>query len=442
MWLRVRPARLRVRSVCLCAALLLCGLVFGVVAESQPAGDQAVGDQPEGGLPVGDRSPGGQLDPPEPVFLAPIYEGGIRKNRGINIPPNLASFPERRIGIGYTASNSYLNPGFLVCADRSCQLDYESDHTGNLLFAGFTQPVLRAFELGFTVGTYQMDNIPDVFLVHRLASDSALRSFHADILGEDGLPELSNAPDGRQVFTMTDLAGRRLTLEPGHRYALPLRVDLTRYFDIRRTPRVRMSLSAGTHLAVPLEGDYGAPGSRAAMTRGVDLGVSANFVHSRRLTANVSSTYHVQIARFRHDVHVVNQSSPLHGDDGMRSQYALTYGLRFAGMFGGKAPCSFAISQLSMSAWFDKARYWTWDPLVFEGGNNLRGAILGANDYGVLTFGCEYRARRIQVSLVEDIAGFSQLISDDGAGTSYDPDFAVGISATWTPGAGRGRSKQ
>jgi hypothetical protein len=124
----------------------------------------------------------------------------------------------------------------------------------------------------------------------------------------------------------------------------------------------------------------------------------------------------------------------LHGDDDVRSQYALTWGLSFAGTFEGRAPCSFGMSQLSMSAHYDKAHYWTWDPLVFEGGNNLRGAILGANDYGVLSFGCELRGRRYQVSLVEDIGGFSQLLSDDGSGTSYDPDFAVGVAVSWVLG--------
>lgn len=368
------------------------------------------------------------------MLVAPVYEGGVRKNRGIHIPVNLGSEPERRISIGYTVSNSYLNPGSLVCRDGSCRLDYETDHTGNLLFVGITQPVLRAFELGFTLGTYQMDDIPDLALVHQLASDRVLRIFHEDILRQDSLPEVSNAPDGRQVFTMTDIDGRRLTLASGHRYALPLRFDLTRYFDIRQTDRSRMSLNAGAHFSYPLEGDLGPASGETAFARGMDFGLSVNFTHSRRVTPNVSSTYHVQIARFRHDVHVVNQSSPLEGDDRLRSQYAFTFGFRFDNTFESKAPCSFAMGQVSNSAHFDKQTYWTVDSVVFEGGNNLRGALAGANDYGVATFTCEHRRRRYQVSLVEDIGGLSQLIDDDGAGTSYDPDFAVGVSVAWVLG--------
>ena len=372
-------------------------------------------------------------------MIEPVYEGGVRKNRGINIPANLRLDPGQRLSFGYTASNSYLNPGFLVCADRSCQLEYESDHTGNLLHLGYRRLLLRAFELGVTVGTYQMNNIPGISPVHQLAGDDFLRFFHEEILREDSLPTLSNAPDDRQAFSMTDLDGRRLTLEPERFYALPLRLDLTRYVDIRQTGRVRMGLNAGLHLSVPLEGDVDLSAGQSAFSRGVDFGISANFVRVRRLTANVSSTFHVQLARFRNDVHVSNVNSPLHGDDDARSQYALTYGLRFDGTFRGRAPCSFGVSQLSMSAQFDQARYWTWDPLVFEGGNNHRGAILGANDYGMLSFGCEFRGRQYQVSLVEDIGGFSELLSDDGSGTSYDPDFAVGVAVSWVIGSPRSR---
>jgi hypothetical protein len=271
--------------------------------------------------------------------------------------------------------------------------------------------------------------------VHQLASDEFLDFFHQEILREDSLPALSNAPDGRQVFSMTDLDGRRLTLEPERFYALPLRLDLTRYVEIRQTSRVRMGLNAGLHVAVPLEGDVDSTVGRTAFSRGVDLGLSANFVRVRRLTANLSSTFHVQLARFRNDVHVSNPNSPLHGDDDMRSRYALTYGLRFDGTFEGRAPCSFGVSQLTVSASFDKDRYWAWDPLVFAGGNNVRGALLGANDYGVLSFGCEFRGRQYQVSLVEDIGGLSQVFFDDGSGTSYDPDFAVGVAVAWVIGS-------
>jgi hypothetical protein len=397
----------------------IAGLLLGSTAAAQPAGPDS---QP------------GVLTPPEPVLVAPVFEGGVRKNRGIAIPVNLRAGPERRVGGGYTASNSYLNPGLLVCRDGSCRLDYETDHTGNLFFVGVTQPLLRAFEVGFTIGTYEMGDIPDLALVHRLASDGALRTFHEDVLHEDSLPELSQAPDGRQVFTMTDLEGRRLTLVAGHRYALPLRVDLTRYFDIRRTSRARMSLSAGAHLSYPLEGDLDAATGHTAMVRGLDFGLSVDFTRSRRITSNVSSTWHVQLGRFRQDVHVVNASSPRQGDDRVRSQYALTFGLRFANMFSGNAPCSFSLGQVTTSALFDKDTYWTQDTVLFEGGNNLRGALAGANDYGVATFACEHRRREFQLSLVEDIGGLSQLIDDDGAGTSYDPDFAVGVTISWNPG--------
>lgn len=404
-------------------SLLAAAAVFASASLAQPAGEVADGDR---------------LETPQPVVIEPVYEGGIRKNRGLHVPANLRLAPERRLNVAYTASNTYLNPGFLVCADRSCQLEYESDHTGNLLHASYRQPLLRAFEIGVTVGTYQMNNIAGFSPIHQLASDSFLEFFHEDILREDSLPTLSGAPDGRQVFTMTDLDGRRLTLEPERSYALPLRIDLTRYVDIRQTGRVRMALNAGLHLAVPLEGDVDLAAGKSAFSRGLDFGLSANFIRVRRLTANVSSTFHVQLARFRHDVHVKNPNSPLHGDDDQRSQYALTYGLRFDGTFRGRAPCSFGMSQLTMSSQFDKSRYWAWDPVVFEGGNNLRGAILGSNDYGVLSFGCEFRGRQYQVSFAEDIGGFSQAFSDDGSGTSYDPDLAVGVAVSWVVGSRAG----
>lgn len=374
-----------------------------------------------------------RLEPPEPVFLAPVYEGGVRKNRGISIPVNLGPAPERRIAVGYTAWNSYSNPGLLVCADRnrSCELEYEADHTGNLLFANFSLPILEHWEIRIGFASFRMDDVAGWSPVHQLVSDDTLRTFHEDILQEDSLPALSNAPDGRQVFAMTDLVGRRLALEPERDYLAPLRLDLTRYLVLRATAKARMTLSVGMHLSHPLEGTY---------ARGIDLGISTNFTHSRRMTSNLSSTWHVQVARFRQDVHVVNQDSPFHGDELERSQYALTWGLRFAGTFAGAAPCSVGLSQFSNSAHFDKERYWTWDRTVFEGGNNLRGAILGANDYGVVSFACEYRGRRMQIALAEDIGGFSQFLSRDGSGTSYDPDFTVSVSVSWSPG--RGESAQ
>ena len=54
-----------------------------------------------------EASPAG--GPPQPILLAPVREGGVLKNRGINIPLNTALAPERRLALGYTASNSYLN---------------------------------------------------------------------------------------------------------------------------------------------------------------------------------------------------------------------------------------------------------------------------------------------------------------------------------------------
>jgi len=365
---------------------------------------------------------------PLPVFMAPVYEGGIRKNRGISIPVNLRVEPSRRLTVGYTASNSYLNTGYITCQrPPACRADYQSDHTGNLLFANLSIPVLRHWEAGLGLATYRMGQIAGWSPVHRLVSDSVLRGFHENILSEDSLPELSNAPDDRQIFSMTDLAGRQLTLTPEHDYLLPLRIDMTRFLSLRETDRARMTLNAGVHMAWPLE---------SALARGVDAGVSANFVHSRRITANVASTWHVQLARFRQDVHVVNPDSPRHGDDLLRSQYALTWGLRFNGTFKGAAPCSFSMSQLSTTAQYDKQTYWSADTVIFEGGNNLRGAILGANDFGVLTYACEYRGRQMQVSIAEDIGGFSQFLSRDGAGTSYDPDLTISVSVSWVPGRG------
>ena len=372
-----------------------------------------------------------------PVALAPIYEGGVRKNRDIHIPINLGLAPRQRIQTGYTAANSYLNPGLLVCHDRSCELEYETDHTGNLFFASYSRPVLEKFEFGVTAGSYSMDDVVAISPVHRLVSDGVLRDFHERILRDDSLPELSNAPDGRQRFSATDLAGRRLTLIPGHRYALPLRLDLTRYFDLKQTSRSRLALNTGVHLSHPLDGDPGPGPDQVALVRGIDFGFSANLVRSLRLTGNLSSTFHFHVARFRTNVHVVNPNSTSNGDDPTRSQYALTYGLRFAGTFGGRAPCSFAISQITNSAHYDKQTYWAWDPLVFEGGNNHRGALAGANDYGVVTFGCELRERLFQVGIAEDIGGFSQLVDDDGAGTSYDPDLAVSVTVAWNLGQRR-----
>lgn len=371
---------------------------------------------------------------PASIFLEPFYEGGVRKNRGIHIPVNLRSAPARRIGVGYTASNSFLNPGRLVCRDHGCELGYESDHTGNLVFVGLTLPLFGRFELGLTAGAYRMDEIAGFSPVHRLASDRAVRAFHENILGSDSLPALSNAPDGRQVFSMSDLDGRQLTLEPENFYALPFRVDLTRYVDIRRTGRVHMSLNASAHLSYPLTGDLSGSAGSTAFSRGLDFGLSANFVRSRSLTEHVSSTFHVQIARFKSDVHVVNSRSPQGGDDKVRSQYALTFGLRFNGMFRGNAPCSVSMSQFTTSAHYDKEFYWAVDSVVAEGGNNLRGALAGANDYGVVSFACEHNGRQFQISLVEDIGGLSQFIGDDGAGTSYDPDVAVGVVVSWSFG--------
>ena len=65
---------------------------------------------------------------PTPILLAPVYEGGVLKNRGINIPLNTALAPERRLALGYTASNSYLNPGRLCrFSDGFCEVAYETE---------------------------------------------------------------------------------------------------------------------------------------------------------------------------------------------------------------------------------------------------------------------------------------------------------------------------
>jgi hypothetical protein len=281
------------------------------------------------------------------------------------------------------------------------------------------------------LGNYRMAEPPDLSIGNVLASDRSLRRFHENILGEDSLPAASGAPDGRQRFAMTDLEGRSLTLRPDRAYALPLRVDLTRYLSLKRGPTTRIDLNLGLHLAYPLEGDPDPGNGEFAFSRGLDVGVSLNLIRVRQLTGNLSATFHLQLARFRSDLSVVNPLSPVNSDDMHRSQYALTYGLRFERTFTGRAPCSFSLSHVSSSAHYDKEHHYTWDPVVFAGGNNLRGALAGANDYGAVHFGCEYKRRHYQLSLVEDIAGLSQVIGDDGAGTSYDPDFTVGISATW-----------
>jgi hypothetical protein len=377
---------------------------------------------------------------PDPILVIPIHEGGVLKNRGINIPINLRTAPQRRITVGYTASNSYLNPDLLVCRGQPCRVEYQTDHTGNLPFVDLYQPLAQRWELGIGVGAYQMGKVAAWSPLHQLVTDAALRGFHEHILGADSLPSLSHAADGNQIFSMTDLDERKLTLEPTRFYALPLRIDLTRYFDIRRSARANSSLNWGLHLSYPLEGDSGTGEGQAALARGADFGVSVNFIRSLRITANLSSTFHVQLARFRSNVHVVNADSPRNGDREIRTAYALTYGLRFANTFRGRAPCSFAMSQITNSAHYDKDRYWAWDPLLFEGGNNLRGALAGANDFGVLSFACEQGVRQYQVAFVEDIGGFSQIVEEDGAGPSYDPDFAVSVSVSWNLRARRAGS--
>ena len=303
------------------------------------------------------------------------------------------------------------------------------------MFVDLSQPWLRRWEVGIGLAAYRMDDVAGWSPIHQLVSDSVLRAVHRNLLHEDSLPVVSGTLDDRLIFSLTDLAGRRLALREKHAYALPVRIDLTRYVRLRSTERSTMGLNLAMHASYPLEGDLGA--GEVALSRGMDFGIAANFIHSRRVTANVSSTYHVQVARFRSDVHVVNPNSPLNGDDATRSQYALTYGLRFANTFGGRAPCSFSMSQVTNSAHYDKETYYTWDPLVFAGGDNLRGAIAAANDYGVLSYACEFRGRQFQVALIEDIGGLSQLVDDDGAGTSYDPDFAVSVSVSWVLGERR-----
>jgi hypothetical protein len=375
---------------------------------------------------------------PSPIGLAPVYEGGVLKNRGINIPLNTGLAPDRRIAFGYTVSNSYLNPGRLCRrTDGFCEVEYETDHTGNLWFVDLRQPLFGYWELGVGIGTYRQDEIPDWALPHRLASDSALRAFHEDILGEESLPELSGAPDGRQIFSLEDPAGRALVLAAEHTYALPLRLDLVRYIDIRRNDHAHMGLNVGMHLSRALEGDIDTGAGQTAFTRGTDFGVSVNFVRSVETSANLTSSFHVQLARFRSDVDVQNPASPVNGDDPLRSQYALTYGLGFAGTFGGRAPCAFSIGQVTNTAHFDKDTYWAWDLVYPAGGDSVRGSLAGANDFGVVTFGCERRATLFQVAIVEDIAGFSQIVSDDGAGSSYDPDLAVSVAVSWRLGSGQ-----
>ena len=375
---------------------------------------------------------------PTPILLAPVYEGGVLKNRGINIPLNTALAPERRLALGYTASNSYLNPGRLCrFSDGFCEVAYETDHTGNLWFVDLHQPLFGSWELGVGFGTYRMDRIPDLAVPHRFARDRALRVFHEDILGEESLPALSGAPDGRQLFSLTDPAGRDLVLAAEHTYALPLRLDLVRYVDMRSDAHAHMGVNVGMHLSYAIEGDIDATVGRTAFARGMDFGVSANFVRAVQTTANLTSSFHVQLARFRSDVDVLNPGSPVNGDDALRSQYALTYGLGFAGTFGGRVPCALSIGQVTNTAHYDKDTYWAWDQVYAQGGDNLRGSLAGANDFGVATFGCVRRGTLFQVAVVEDIAGLSQIVTDDGSGPSYDPDFAVSVAVSWSLGNGR-----
>jgi hypothetical protein len=226
-------------------------------------------------------------------------------------------------------------------------------------------------------------------------------------------------------------------LAAGHSYALPLRLDLVRYVDMRSNAHAHMGVNVGMHLSYALEGDLDAAIGRTAFARGMDFGISANFVRAVQTTANLTSSFHVQLARFRSDVDVRNPNSPVNGDDVLRSQYALTYGLGFAGTFGGRAPCAFSIGQVTNTAHYDKDTYWAWDLVYYPGGDNVRGSLAGANDFGVATFGCERRATLFQVAIVEDIAGFSQIVTDDGSGSSYDPDLAVSVAVSWRLGSGR-----
>lgn len=419
---------------CLAVAEGLPAELAATAASTEPEVSTAIAASTETAMLIESASPA-------PIFIAPLHEGGVRKNRGINIPLNTRLAPRLAITAGFTASNSYLNPGSFVCSTGDCELEYETDHTGNLFHIDVDLPLFEWWELGIGVGTYRMGNVPDASLPHRLVADRLLRVVHEDLLGEDSLPSASGAPDGRQRFSMTDFDGRRLTLEPDRSYALPLRLSLTRYFVARQSADAQLGVNLGLHVSHPLEGGHGddAGAGATAFARGVDAGLSVNIVRSRRVTANVTSTFHLQLARFRSDIHVVHPGSPLNADDDRRSQYALTYGLGFANTFGGRAPCAFSIGQVSSSAHIDKARGWAYDPVVFEGGNNLRGALAGANDYGVLTLGCRHGRQYFQLALVEDFAGFSQLFADDGAGTSYDPDFAVGLSASWLLGTDTNR---
>jgi hypothetical protein len=375
---------------------------------------------------------------PRPILIAPVHEGSVLKNRGINIPLNTALAPERRLAAGYTVSNSYLNPGRLCrVSDGFCEVAYETDHTGNLWFADLRQPLFGFWELGVGLGTYEQDEIPDWALPHRLASDTVLRAFHENVLREDSLPAISGAPDGRQVLALEDPAGRDLVLDADHSYLLPLRLDLVRYVDLRGNARAHMGVNVGVHLSHPIEGDLDATVGRTAFSRGIDFGVSANFVRAVRTTANLTSSFHIQLARFRSDVDVLHPHSPVNGDDLHRSQYALTYGLGFAGTFGGRAPCAFSIGQVSNTAHYDQGSYWAWDLVYHPGGDNVRGSLAGANDFGIATFGCEQNATLFQAAIAEDIAGFSQILTDDGSGTSYDHDLAVSVAVSWSLGRAR-----
>jgi hypothetical protein len=338
------------------------------------------------------------------------------------------------VTVGYTASNSYLNPGYLICRrPAQCRLDYQTDHTGNLPFVDYYQPILDRWELAFSASWYDMGNPARWSPIHQLVSDRMLRYFHEHILGEESLPELSGAPAGREIFYLTDYDGRSLTLEPNRVYTLPLRLDLTRYVDLRRTARARLSLNASLHVAYPLDGED-------ALSRGVDLGVSVNFIRSLRLTPNISSTFHLQLSKFRPGIHVVNEEAPLSGEHSPRSGYALTYGLRFASMFNGRAPCSFALSEITNTARYDRDSVWAVDTVIFAGGKNLRSALTTANDFAVLSLACEHGPRQYQVAFVEDIAGFSQIFGTDGAAATYDPDFTVNASVSWRLGAHKARA--
>lgn len=354
---------------------------------------------------------------PAPVVFTPVYDGGFRANReAVNIPVNLQLHPQRRWTIGQTAYNSFTVNSALICETRDCRYEYQADHTGHQLYASFSQPVGKKLELQFTTSYFRMGDSGFSPLQH-LVDDDFVDAFHENILNDPGFASEINAESGRQILHMTDGEGRTLDIEPGKTYRLPLRLDVTRYFNVNQGASSRLDVNAGLHIAVPA----------SKISRGLSAGLSANVIRTRVLSENMDMTLAAGVAYYQTDVKTVNEQAVQFADrdDFYNINFAL--GLRFAGTFNAKAPCSLTLSHQTTSPLFEDGDYRIW--IDRFNGNNIRSALMNHNDYGVAAFGCERKRATYQFTVIEDFGGFSQLWSNSGA--HYDTDAAFSFNLSW-----------